>query len=211
MAVGSRLTNCQMFQKDSPSEWYVIANSRTARFQKLLAPIGQSTTEFAGIVYRSCTPRYATESDLLTGEGSRRHGGRWNPKGISAVYASLSPEVALAETLAHARYYRIPIHSAMPRTFVALAVELNKTLDLRDGAVRRRLGITLKQLGATDWRKEMKAGREGLTQSLGRAAFASSFECLVVPSAVAGGGNLVIFTENLGPHSAIELLNAERL
>ena len=77
--------------------------------------------------------------------------------------------------------------------------------------MRRRLGITLKQLWATDWRKEMKESQEGLTQSLGRAAFASSFECLVVPSAVTVGGNLVIFTQNLGPHSAIKLLNAEQL
>jgi RES domain-containing protein len=51
--------------------------------------------------YRSATPQYAREPDLLTGEGSRLHGGRWNPPGIAAVYASFAPETAMEEMLAH--------------------------------------------------------------------------------------------------------------
>lgn len=37
----------------------------------------------------------------LTGEGARIHGGRWNPKGVSVVYASESRALATAEYLVH--------------------------------------------------------------------------------------------------------------
>jgi RES domain-containing protein len=66
--------------------------------------------------YRSTAPKYATETDLRTGEGSRQYGGRWNPIGIAVVYASLTPETAMAEALAQNRYYGLPIEDAMPRT-----------------------------------------------------------------------------------------------
>lgn len=65
--------------------------SRLLRLKSLAEP-------FAGIVYRSSTPKYATLEDLLSGEGSKREGGRWNPRGIAVVYAALRPEVAMAET-----------------------------------------------------------------------------------------------------------------
>ena len=87
--------------------------------------------------YRSTTPKYAKETDLLTGVGSSNHGGRWNPPGIAAVYVSLTPETAMEETLAHFRYYGIPPHAAMPRTFVAIHVRLTKVLDLTWGTTRQ--------------------------------------------------------------------------
>lgn len=78
--------------------------------EQLMARLARlPTAAFDGVVYRSSTPRYATEADILTGEGSRRVGGRWNPTGIAAVYASLTSETAMAETLAHNRYYLVPI------------------------------------------------------------------------------------------------------
>lgn len=98
-----------------------------------------SATSCVLTTYRSSSPAYATEMDLITGEGSKRYGGRWNSIGIAAVYASLTPETAMAETLAHYRYYGIPVEDAMPRTFVAIVVRLQAVLDLRKGAVRKRL------------------------------------------------------------------------
>ena len=76
--------------------------------------------------YRSTTPEYAKVDDLMTGEGSRLHGSRWNPPGIAAVYASFTPATAMEESLAHFRYYGIPFHAAMPRVFVAIKAQLAK-------------------------------------------------------------------------------------
>ena len=86
-----------------------MADPTLEQLQNRLARLKSSAVPFEGVVYRSSTPRYATETDLLTGEGSSRIGGRWNPKGIAVVYASLTPETAMAETLAHNRYYGVPI------------------------------------------------------------------------------------------------------
>jgi RES domain-containing protein len=168
-------------------------------------------TEFSGTVYRSTTPKFASESDLLTGEGSRRNGGRWNPIGIAVVYASLSPEVAMAETLAHYRYYGIPIEDSMPRTFVAIKTTL-KVIDFRVGTIRQRIRVSLTRLLDIDWRKELREGREPLTHTIGRAAFEIGLEGIIVPSAAdSNGTNLLIFPDNLRSVSQIQLLNPDQL
>lgn len=174
-----------------------------------LLPLAQS---FSGIGYRSSTPRYASEIDLLTGQGSQRHGGRWNPIGIAVVYLSLSPETAMAETLAHHRYYGISIEAAMPRMFVAVNVKLQRILDLRDGHIRQRLQVSESTILSVDWRKDVQASLAPITQQLGRAAFEVGLEGLVVPSAAGvDGHNLLVFPAHLSLGSTMQVLNASEL
>jgi RES domain-containing protein len=169
-------------------------------------------TAFNGIGYRSSTPEYATEADLLTGEGSKLHGGRWNPVGIAAVYASLTPETAMAETLAHNRYYSISIEDSMPRTFVAIEANLHVVLDLRDGSIRRRLQVSEERILTADWRKDMRGGHEPITQMVGQAAYETGWEGLIVPSAAdLKGHNLLVFPEKLQSRSWLQVLHADRL
>jgi RES domain-containing protein len=166
----------------------------------------------AHTLFRSATPAYATESDFKTGEGSRLYGGRWNPVGIAVIYASLSPETAMTETLAHCRYYGFPPQSAMPRTFVALHVQLSAVIDLTAGAVRQRLRVSEQRMLEVDWRSDMAAGREPITQRLGRAGHAAGLEGLFVRSAADRRGmNLLIFPDNLRMSSRVEILDAGKL
>lgn len=61
------------------------------------------------IVYRVIREKFRHEP--LSVEGSRRYGGRWNPKGIGVLYTTSTPELGLIETLAHApnvRYEDLP-------------------------------------------------------------------------------------------------------
>lgn len=168
-------------------------------------------TAIDATVYRSSTPRYANEDDLLTGEGSRREGGRWDPKGIAVVYASLGPETALAETLAHARYYGLPVEDTMPRTFVAIEVRLQTILDLRQGPIRRRLRVSADRILRVDWRNELHLGRRPITQAIGQAASQAGWEGLLVPSAADRlGSNLLVFPGNLLTGSQIRVRNAGR-
>ena len=131
---------------------------------KRLVPLAKS---LSATVYRSSTPKYANEPEVLTGEGSSRHGGRWNPIGIPAVYASLTPETSLADTLAHFRHFRIPVEDAMPRTFVAIRVQLHTILDIHDGGVRRRVQVSLDRLLTVDWRADQRRGRMPVSQTIG--------------------------------------------
>ena len=179
--------------------------------ERLLA-IGDMATPFAQTLYRSATPAYARESDLLKGEGSRLYGGRWNPIGVAVIYASLSPETAMAETLAHCRYYGFPPQSAMPRTFVALHMRLSAVIDLTDGALRQRLRVSERRMMAVDWRQEMAAGQEPITQRLGRAGFDAGFEGFFVRSAADRRGyNVLVFPDNLRPSSTVEVVDAGQL
>jgi RES domain-containing protein len=50
-------------------------------------------------VYRLVRAERAAE--VLSGEGARLYGGRWNPPGIAAVYAAESRALAVLETFVH--------------------------------------------------------------------------------------------------------------
>ena len=182
------------------------------KLKNRLTRLLSAAVPFAGTVYRSCTPQFASESDLLNGEGSKRFGARWNPAGVAVVYASITPETAMAETLAHHRYYGILVEDAMPRTFVALVVKLKAVLDLRQSSVRQRLHVALDSVLTVDWRKEVLAGRMPVTQAIGQAAFHVGLEALIVPSAAdLQGSNLLVFPANLPRGNGIRVMNADRL
>ena len=162
--------------------------------------------------YRSTTPEYAKEADLITGEGSRLHGSRWNPPGIAAVYASFTPETAMEESLAHFRYYGIPFHAAMPRMFVAIKAQLTKVVDLTERANRKRMQIAESRLLGCDWRKDMAGGVDALPQLVGRAAKEAGLEAIVVRSAEdKNGRNLVVFPANLRKSSQLTVLDPDKL
>ena len=157
-------------------------------------------------------PAYAGARDLLSGEGVRRYGGRWNAAGsFAAVYASLTPETAVAEALAHSRHYGIPDADVLPRVLVALDASLAALADLTDGGARRILRVSRRRLCGEPWRRAAEAGREALTQAIGRAAFEAGLEALLVPSAASrAGANLVVFPERLRPGSRLAARRIDR-
>jgi len=75
-----------------------------ALFVGKLGRLISEASAFNSTTFRSVNPRYATEADLVGGHGSRKFGGRWNTPGLAAVYASLTPETAMAETCKIACY-----------------------------------------------------------------------------------------------------------
>ena len=52
---------------------------------------------FRGLVYRAHNPQWSWTP--LSGEGARRHGGRFNRRGVPALYTSLAPLTAIREAL----------------------------------------------------------------------------------------------------------------
>lgn len=66
------------------------------------------------VVYRIIREKF--KHDLLSAEGSRLYGGRWNPKGVAVLYTTSSAALALVEVLAHAPNVR---YEDLPRYWIA--------------------------------------------------------------------------------------------
>lgn len=75
------------------------------------------------LVYRIQKKQFL--DSLLTGEGARLNGGRWNPPGVPLVYTSTTPELALLETLVHLD--GTPLRDLPP--FVRVSIELPDAID----------------------------------------------------------------------------------
>lgn len=171
------------------------------------------SVEYATAVFRVCAMKFANGADLTSGEGARLHGGRWNPPyRFRAVYGTLDPHAALAETLGTFAAYQIPPEQQMPLVLVGFRIQLARVLDLTDSQVRRRLGISLKRIVNENWQAAQDAGVEGLTQAVGRIAFDAGIEALIVPSARAKfAKNVVVFPANLAAKSRLEIVNRQEL
>lgn len=137
---------------------------------------------------------------LLSTEGSRRHGGRYNPKGeFGVLYLGESEMVCRAEIR---QQVGDPswLHSGEWICGV-LRLSLERVLDLTDEATLEALGVEKRELMEPRG-PEMEGYR--LTQALARRARAAGFEALKVPSVTSEGANLVVFVENLADEAQLE-------
>lgn len=166
-----------------------------------------------GTIYRVSTLKYAGARSFLFGEGSYRHGGRWNAIGsFRTVYGSVDAVVALRESEANAVYAAIPYPIRETRLVVALEVSLARVVDLTSAEILERLGVTEEELRREDWRKVQEQGFESLTQALGRAAFDAGAEGLLAQSArVKSGINVAYFPQNRQRGSKVRLWEAQEL
>jgi len=168
-----------------------------ARMQVLLG----SKVAFDEDLIRMVKPRYCSDQDILNGVGGQRANGRWNLRGFfRCTYASGTPETALAESLSQVRRGTLPDAKALPRMIVCIRVRVSKALDLTDGKIRQRLGVSeARMTDATKWKQDNYHNHESLTQAIGRAAFSAGFEAMVAPSAAdrPHGVVIVVFPEKL--------------
>ena len=164
-------------------------------------------------VFRSAGIRYSTESDFLSGNGAAKVGGRWNPPGLRAVYASLDPVTATKESYQNFSAYGFKKQVIKPRVFIGADVDLHLLLDLSNRKVLGRLGFSITDLVNEDWHAIQSSGEESWTQAIGRGCFLAGFEGLLAPSArdLPKGRNLVYFPQNLMRGSSVELLGKDEL
>lgn len=176
------------------------------RCLRLVAP-------WSGDVYRFAAPRWSTPSELLTGAGALHAGGRWHPMGrFRAVYASLDPLTALEESLVHARRFHLSIRTAVPKTVNAVAMRLQRVLDLTDGRTRRHLVLSERRILQEEWWLREATDEEALTQAVGRVAWELGLEALLVPSAAnPEGKGIVYFPDHKSARSTLEIINADQL
>lgn len=73
-------------------------------------------TPFKAELFRFIDPQFSGADEIISGDGGFYASGRWNQKGAMHIaYTAIEPETALAESLAHARYYNLPLTTALPR------------------------------------------------------------------------------------------------
>jgi RES domain-containing protein len=96
-----------------------------------------------GVAYRAHNPKWSWSP--LSGEGARLHGGRFNAKGVAALYLSLDWQTAIIEA-SQGFAYRIP-----PLTIVSYEVDCDDIADLTSAEERARHRVSEKAM-ACAWR-----------------------------------------------------------
>lgn len=132
-------------------------------------------------------PIYAREP--LSGRGAQLYGGRFNPKGVPALYASLSVMTALREAN--------QVGTLQPTTLVAYDADIETVFDSRDEAALEREGMDAASLADPTWRDQMRSRAEARTQAFAWRLAAAGYNGLLVRSFAAGSGvadlNLVLW------------------
>ena len=141
-----------------------------------------------GKLYRALNPIYAREP--LSGRGAELYGGRFNPKGLPALYTSLSVMTALREAN--------QVGNLQPTTLVAYEAEIDGIFDCRDAVALAAEGMDARAIADTSWRDQMiGAGYNGL--------LVRSF----APGATAADLNLVLWRWANAPPARLVLIDHE--
>ena len=143
---------------------------------------------FQGPLYRCLNPVFA--ADPLSGEGARRYGGRFNPKGMAALYTSLSIVTAIRE--AH------QVGNLQPLVLVSYIADVTPIFDATDPAALAGHGITDAALSAADWRDQMRVRGRSDSQDFAAGLAKQGFAGMLVRSHAKGAGprdlNMVLWS-----------------
>lgn len=152
---------------------------------------------YRGLLYRALNPFHAR--DPLSGEGARRHGGRFNPRGMPALYTAQSVMTAIREAN--------QIGTLQPTTLVAYEADIGPIFDGADSVALAARGLSPADLAGDDWRARMLADGKAPTQELAERLKASGFAGMQVRSSAKGATdadlNLVLWV--WGPAAPTEL------
>jgi RES domain-containing protein len=148
-------------------------------------------TAFSGTVYRICPAGY--RGNLLSMRGSFLHGARYNIRAYFGVlYTSISKEIAHREM---ARYFTVPPIGGFVEAAVRL--RLSRVLDLTGRKLLQQASVTAEELAGPSY---------VMPQEIGRRAWESGIEALIVPSAAdPSESNLAVFLDNQDPRWLLEL------
>jgi len=173
----------------------------------------QWAAPFSGVCFRNVTMKFANTRDILSAKGSFLAGRRFNFKrAFEVLYLSCDLHTCLEETTSSLQRDGFETAITLPRLVIGIEVNLQRVLNLTDGVIRRRLGITNRMLTAANWAKTQNVDKkEAFTQQFGRLARQAGFEAILVPSAVTKGKNLDVFPDRLLPGSSLKIINRSRL
>ncbi len=128
---------------------------------------------FQGVVYRAHNPQWAW--DPLSGEGARRHGGRFNRRNLPALYTSLLPLTAIREAE--------PLGRPMqPLILCAYEADVEPIFDALDESRRAEYSVSDSDLCCPNWERDMLDGIIPLPHALADQLIAEGFAGMRVQS-----------------------------
>jgi len=158
---------------------------------------------YSGKLYRALNPIYA--HDPLSGAGAQKYGGRFNVKGVAALYTSRTPLTALREAN--------QVGNLQPTTLVCYEAEVERIFDSRDLSALAAEGITPNQLSADTWRDEMRKRGVSQTQAFADKLIRDGYHGILVRSFAAGAStdetNLVLWVWGATAPSRLTLIDDE--
>jgi len=129
-----------------------------------------------GLLYRALNPIRARRP--LSGEGARLHGGRFNPKGLPALYTSLAILTVIRESN--------QIGTLQPTTLVSYEADIGPIFDAEDPAVLAERAIDFSVLAADDWRIRVREDGEAPSQIFARQLIAEGYASMRIRSFARG-------------------------
>lgn len=106
---------------------------------------------FVGIAYRAHDPAWAFQP--LSGEGASIHGGRFNPRGMPALYLGLDA-LGVINEMSHGLVRRLD-----PLTLCSYEIDCEDIADLTTDEGREKHAVDLEEM-ACAWMALARAGRE---------------------------------------------------
>ena len=141
----------------------------------------------------------------MSGRGAQRYGGRFNPKGVPALYTSTSVLTALREAN--------QVGDLQPTTLICYRASVEMVFDTTDMAALRGTGFEEASLADPTWRDQMRKSGEARTQCLARDLIAAGYNGLLVRSFAKGAGsgdmNLVLWKWGETGQSRLEPIDDE--
>jgi RES domain-containing protein len=162
-----------------------------------LADLISGAASLQGEFFRSVAFRHFHPDDVVSGEGTRLHGGRFVPPGVAAVYASLDEQTALHEAIARKSLLRGRTHIEFrdyPRMTYVLRITTERNLDL---------SIPLHPDLQNVLARSLRPGEHAASQALAGIWIKAGIESVVFPSATGAGRNVVVYLMNSGRGSVI--------
>jgi len=158
---------------------------------------------YQGKLYRALNPVYAREP--LSGRGAELYGGRFNPKGVPALYTSTLIVTALREAN--------QVGNLQPTMLVSYDADIGQVFDSGDEAALAAEGMDDDALADATWRDQMKANGEARTQAFARRLIAQGHHGLMVKSFAHGASredlNLVLWRWGPAMPSRLTLIDDE--
>ncbi|MBR0641358.1 RES family NAD+ phosphorylase [Plastoroseomonas hellenica] len=130
-----------------------------------------------GTVFRAHNPKWAFSP--VSGDGAALYGGRFNPRGVPALYTSLRMETAWREAQQGFAF------KAQPLTICAYDVDCAEVADLTDARVRADLGIDESELSCP-WEELVLQGVEPGSWMVARRLLGTGTAAIIVPSFAPG-------------------------